>query len=669
MEISRKNLLKISIGIILTVLMVSLLLIENRFRQKPAASKLRDLTPFLAIEDKLLDYRFKLRGHKKPPDTVVIAAIDEKSIEKLGRWPWSRDKLAGLVNKLSGAEAEIIVFDIILSETEKNDKVLGKAVRDAGNVILPVVFDREQKAAVGPDDLFTSSALASVVNPRMFDKYSPIIMQSVLLPAPDIIRETMALGHINMFPDDDGTLRWESMLIGYNGHLYPSVTLQAASTYLGVPPDRVEVIATEGIRLGKRYIPTDRWGRTLINYYGQTQTFRHISISDILDGSAGPEFLKGRIVLIGATAVGIYDLRVTPFDAAMPGIEKHASVISSILENRFVRGASMSVNLAVLMLSGLLFSVVVTRFKATGAAGITGLFLLLILSGGYYVFAQKGLWINITYPSLNVLLTFISVTAYSYAIEEKFARRIKSMFSSYVTERVVNELIKNPDMAKLGGERREISILFSDIRGFTTFSEKHSPEEVVSILNEYLGEMTGIVFAWEGTLDKFIGDAILAFWGAPMRQENHAELAVKCGLAMIKRLGELQQKWAAEGKGSLDIGVGINTGEVIVGNIGAEGKKMDYTVIGDHVNLGSRVEALTRKYNVHVLITEFTLDKIRGCIGTSDIGHVSVKGLERVIVKGKEKPVGIYEISSLGHGEKPTITECADDKVVRLKEK
>src|SRR3989338_1825912 len=185
------------------------------------------------------------------------------------------------------------------------------------------------------------------------------------------------------------------------------------------------------------------------------------------------------------------------------------------------------------------------------------------------------------------------------------------MFSSYVTEKIVNELIKNPDMAKLGGERREITVLFSDVMGFTSFSEKHVPEDVVAILNEYLGEMTDIVLRWDGTLDKFIGDAILAFWGAPMRQENHAELAIKCALNMTNRLKDLQKKWQAEGKAMLDCGIGINTGEVIVGNIGAEGKKMDYTVIGDHVNLGSRVESLTKRYDIHILITEFTMERIK----------------------------------------------------------
>jgi adenylate cyclase len=239
---------------------------------------------------------------------------------------------------------------------------------------------------------------------------------------------------------------------------------------------------------------------------------------------------------------------------------------------------------------------------------------------------------------------------YNYAIEERTARKIRAMFSSYVTEKVVNELIKNPHMAKLGGERREMTILFADVVGFTTFSEKHTPEEVVAILNEYLGAMTDVIFRWEGTLDKFVGDAIVAFWGAPMRQENHAELALRCALDMVKRLEELQKKSRSEGKPVLDSGIGVNTGEVLVGNIGAEGKKMEYTVIGDHVNLCSRVESLTRQFHTHLLITEFTLNKIKDLVAAHQIGHISIQGREKVVVKGREKMVGIYEVQSLDHG-------------------
>jgi adenylate cyclase len=292
------------------------------------------------------------------------------------------------------------------------------------------------------------------------------------------------------------------------------------------------------------------------------------------------------------------------------------------------------------------------------------LFVLLLL--GFHLFVQKGLWLNLTYPALNIILIITSGTAYCRTVEERHSKQIRDMFSDYVTARVVDELVKNPAMAKLGGERRELTILFSDIRDFTTFSEKHSPEETVALLNEYLTAMTEVVFRWEGTLDKFIGDAILAFWGAPLRQDNHAELAVRCAMNMVVRLEELQGKWREEGKPILQCGIGINTGEVLVGNIGASGKKKDYTVIGDHVNLGSRVESLTKKYNSTILITEYTLDKIRDLIARQKFGHSSFTGLENVIVKGKEKPVAIFRISVSKEGEPCIIREVESQGAVKL---
>ena len=310
------------------------------------------------------------------------------------------------------------------------------------------------------------------------------------------------------------------------------------------------------------------------------------------------------------------------------------------------------------------------RVKAILGAILAFLFIGAIFLGGYHIFFSRGLWMDMSYSSMNLLSIYFVTTAYRFATEERYARRVRSMFSSYVTEKVVNELIKNPNLAKLGGERREITVLFSDVRGFTTFSEKHSPEEVIAILNEYLGEMTQVVFNWDGTLDKFIGDAIVAFWGAPLPQPDHAERAVKCSLDMIKRLRELQEKWAAEAKDPLDCGIGLNTGEVVVGNIGAEGKKMDYTVIGDHVNLCSRVESLTRKYDSHVLMTEFTLEKIRPLMAEGKLNGIRVEGLDRVAVKGKAKPVAIYDLRALEEGGgAPVCIECEDKEVVHLKEK
>jgi adenylate cyclase len=622
------------------------------------------------LEDKMYDLRFKIMGPTKAPDNIVIAAIDEKSIEELGRWPWGRDRIAQLLSKLTETEAELVVFDIFMPESEKHDIILAQALKDAGNVLLPLVFSFDTSQTARQNEHINYAAVQAK-NPEKYNKYPPISASGVLAPVLVLMQESMAIGHINMIPDDvDGTLRWEIMAIEYNGYLYPSLDVLTAAVYLGIPHEKIVVKATEGIELSqKRYIPTDRHGRELIYYYGPSFTFKHFSISDIIDGKVGAEQLRGKIVLVGATAMGIYDLRVTPFSPAMPGVEKHANVIASILEKRFFIRASLGFNLALLIVSALFITFVVGRFKARISFLITAFVVIFIISLSYYLFAFQGIWINVVYPSLTILLIFANSTAYSHAAEETYARKMKAMFSSYVTERIVNELIRNPGMAKLGGERTEVTILFADVRGFTTFSENHSPEEVVSILNEYLGAMTDIIFRWEGTVDKFIGDAILAFWGAPLKQDNHAELALKCSLNMLSKLRELQVKWKAEGKPALGAGIGINSGAVLVGNIGAEGRKMDYTVIGDHVNLASRVEALTRKYNADILVTEFTMNALSEAIQSGKIGHIEATGIEKVIVKGKENAVGIFEIKTYDHSVKTVVTECEEREAVRFKEK
>jgi adenylate cyclase len=621
-----------------------------------AGIMLLGLSPFETIEQKLLDFRFKTRGEMIPPGNIVIAAIDDKSIEKLGRYPWDRDVFTRIVERLTAVEPDLIVFDVLFPDKEENDHMLGGAIREAGNVLLPISFDFEKETGEKKNQFLSNTSL--FYEPGSFQEHQPIRSKGILLPVPELIREAMALGHINMIPDDDGTMRWECMVIENNGFIYPSIDLMAGAINLGIPLEKIVVRAKGGIALGKKCIlPTDRWRRLLINYYGPDRSFERIPVSDILEGQVKPERLMGKIIIIGVTALGVYDLRVTPFSPAMPGVEKHANVIASIVDNKFLKQVPLSLDIVSLLISGFLFSLIIARFRAVGASIHTGIFLFLILLTGHILFSQQGYWINLIYPLSNILLIFITVTVYNYAVEERYAKRIRAMFSSYVTERVVKELIKNPEMSKLGGDRREVTVLFSDIRGFTTFSEKHSSEEVVSRLNEFLGAMTEVIFRWEGTLDKFVGDEIVAFWGAPMRQENHAELAVRCALNMVKRLEELQQQWKREGKTVLDSGIGLNTGQVVVGNIGAEGKKMDYTVIGDSVNIGARVEALTRKYNVPILITGSTLSKIQHLISDEgDLGHVDVKGLDKVLVKGKEKPVILHSIKAKRPGARSAVS-------------
>ncbi|ACM19392.1 CHASE2 sensor adenylate/guanylate cyclase [Geotalea daltonii FRC-32] len=644
------------IGMLVTVLMVVLML--------------RQFYPLELLEMKLFDTGFKLRGAVTSPEAVAIAEIDEKSLQKIGRWPWDRSVMARLVDRLAEANVAVIAFDVIFSEADESDPLFAKAISRAGNVILPIVFDFHGSPAGKPDPLLDTSSYSNIKNRHLLNDFVPPSANRVNLPVPALSHEAMGFGHISMLPDSDGTMRWEPLVVSCGGRYFSPLGLQAAAYFLGVPPESITVRATESVTVGQTVIPTDVWGRTIINYYGPGGSFPHYSISDILDGTVPAKQLENRVILIGATAPGIYDLRVTPMAAAMPGVEKHAAIAASIIDRSFIRKVSGIADLAVLIGSGLLLTLILSRRKIVGAITATAVGMLALFISGYLLFSLKGIWLNLAYPSNNLLFIFIGVTAFNYAFEEQRARKIRAMFSNYVTRTIVNELIDNPEMAKLGGERREVTVLFSDLVGFTTFSEQHSPEEVVAILNEYLGAMTDVILKWQGTLDKFIGDAIVVFWGAPLPAADHAERAIGCAAEMAREMKRLREKWLAEGKTALHAGIGINTGEVLVGNIGALGKKMDYTVIGDQVNLGSRVESLTRHYQVPILITANTVAKLCGREPDVRLSGLSIHGIERVIVKGKEEPVGLYRLEEQPDPSQSLVIEdCPEGAVVRFAEK
>jgi adenylate cyclase len=599
---------------------------------------------FEILEQKTLDMRFLMRGPIAPGPETVIAAIDEKSINKLGRFPWPRSVWGRVVDRLMEEGAKVIVFDVFFTETEnvESDDLFQRAIMRSGRVILPVVFDfsetgfKESGFTDKKLDSMTPSAYSVIKNSG-----EPFYPFQAKMALPTLLRFSSvanSLAHINMIPDVDGTLRWEALAISYQGDFYAPIGLKAAWLYRGLKKEDLVLDCGGEVRLGTTSIPTDDHGSLLINYRGPNGTFPMYPISDILDRLTPPGTFKDKIVLIGATAIGIYDLRVTPFSPNMAGIEKHASVVDNILRGDFIHRTEATVTLLIFVFA-IALGVTLPRLGAKAGAVLFLALFFGYLGAVYYLFVAKGIWFNLVYPASALFFGYTSQTAYRFFTEERRARDIRKMFSSYVSKRIVDELIKDPSKAKLGGDRKEITVLFSDIRGFTSFSEKHQPEEVVSLLNEYLGAMTEIVFEHEGTLDKFVGDAIMALWGAPVGQPDHAERAVRCALAMISRLKELQSKWAAEGKYVIDIGIGINTGDMVVGNMGAEGKKMDYTVIGDNVNLGARLEGLTRQYNNHIIISEYTYEKVEHIVEAKELGTVTVKG--------KQLPVLVYDLVGL----------------------
>jgi adenylate cyclase len=601
-----------------------------------------------------LDYRFHIRNFIAKPQLsgqVAIVAIDEKSLQQFGRWPWSRTLQAELVEKLLDFSPRVLAVDIFYTEpeTKQSDQVLGDIMRMAGDkIVLASVFDvwpekKEKEKNVIPDSLFESAFLKLEDQKQISAVRADDFMQDI----PQILNNSLC-GHVYSLPDRDGKLRWEILYIHFADEYFPSLALQAARVSLGLKIDEMAVVGNRGVKLGENlFIPSDKTGRMLINYYGKEGTFTHISAVDILRRKIERKEIENRTIFLGTSAIATYDLKNTPFSANMPGVEKNATIAENIITQKFIQKSVGYFEIFVLAMTGLILGFFLPRLSAIRGATLCFLLFAGYILGVQFLFSYMHLWVNFIYPAANMMMIAVVVTVTKYFFEERKAGEIRKMFSSYVSPKIVEQIINNPEKAKLCGERKTVTILFSDIIGFTTLSEKTSPEQVVELLNEYFEEMASIIFRWDGTLDKFVGDEIMAFWGAPADQPDHAERAFRCALHMVASLDNLHEKWTREGKPILDCGIGINTGEVVIGNIGAPGKKMDYTIIGDHVNLGARVEKLTRTYHARIIVTEFTLEHISPLIEQKLFGHIELNELDKVRVKGKEQEVRIFELKNL----------------------
>jgi adenylate cyclase len=390
------------------------------------------------------------------------------------------------------------------------------------------------------------------------------------------------------------------------------------------------------IIVGERHIPVSENNSMWVNFTGPPKGYPRYSFTDVVNGRIPAEELRGKVLFVGATAPGIYDLRVTPFNQNTPGVEVHATIADNIISGRFIQQGGMTalVDMAFIVLMGALAYFLTTRLKLYGAIPATTLLLAGYIWYANYMF-ESGYWINIIYPTLSVILALLVGGSFRYLVLEKSAREMRSMFSSYLSPKLVARLEKDPEAAKIGGDNKDVTVLFTDIKGFTTFSESHPPQKVVSRLNEYLGAMVQIIEQHDGTIDKFIGDAIMAYWGAPLSQPDHAKLAMGCVVAMALRMDELRAKWESEGEEPFAIRCGLHSGEVVAGNVGLAGKKMEYTVIGDTVNLASRLEGTAKYYGITYLVGEATYSS------ASDICRY--RELDKIRVVGKQLPVTIYE--------------------------
>jgi len=612
------------------------------------------------VESKTYDLRLHLRpfivGQDPPPEDIIIVAVDENSIRAIGRWPWRRDTQAELVNRISAGKPKAIGIDIMYTEPEsaETDDRLADAIRRAGNVVLATPFFLSgegdgRAASAGTQDLLWDSAFMEVKTVKGIRWKDGVVKTAgVNLPLPKLSKSA-SLGHVLASLDMDGVIRSEALYLNFGDDCYPHFALQIARTALGINMKDMVLYGGSGIQLGNRFVPTNIYGKVRINYLGGANSFSYRPASDVIKGRIDPGYFKGKIVLIGTSALATYDQKVTPLSGNMPGVEKNANVVRNILLNNFLRPSPYIIEIVAIVLTGFFFGLVLPKLKAIPSAlvasGFIGLYFVLSCTLLFY----QRLVINLVYPVTNMVSIYSVQTIIRFFYEERKAREMRRMFSSYVSPKIVKELIDNPDKAKLGGERRVVTVLFSDVIGFTSLSEKRRPEEVVSLLNEYFREMTDIIFKWDGTLDKFVGDEIMVFWGAPVDQPDHAERAVRCALDMSDRLNEMRAQWKNKGVEGLDCGIGINSGEAIIGNIGAQGKKMDYTVIGDHVNLAARVEKLTRQYDTRILIAENTFEMLGPLLKEGRLGHCSIDGLATVKVKGKENEVKIFGVKSRPH--------------------
>ncbi len=637
------------------------------------------------VESKTYDLRLISRGRVEPSQSIVLAVIDEKSLEMEGRWPWPRSKIAELVDILSRDGAKVISFDVgflepdentqlgfidkfghqldaldirssslttFIAESKKNannDLVLATAIRNStAKVVLGYFFhmnrtdlDYQLEAEKIEQQIARISASKYPLvlhegdekEDRFIQAYSPVGNLDILAASTD------AAGYYSVRSDPDGVVRWMPLVIQCGEDIYPPLSVVSAYHYLDMPRLMVEVDeqGVEGIRMGQLFIPTDETGQLLINYLGPAKTFPHISISDILGGGVPKGIFKDKIVIVGGTATGTHDTRSTPFTPLYPGVEIHATVVDNILTENFMVKPRWTLiyDLTAIIILAVLAGIALPRMgPLKGLLFVAVLFNLYIFFAYWFLLYFK-LWLNIAYPLLALLFNYTVLRVHGYITKDRERKKIQGTFKQYVAPLVIEEMIKEPSKLKLGGEEKELTIMFNDIAGFTSLSERHSPTEMVSMLGSYFEKMTEEIFNNRGTLETYRGDGFMAIFGAPIEREDHAEKACDAALAMQNRLVELRAGWAKTGHPLLTARTGINTGPMLVGNLGCK-YRFVYGALGDNVNLASRLEGLSKEYNTEILIGNNTASRIRNSF--------LLREIDLVRVKGREVPVRIYEL-------------------------
>lgn len=606
-----------------------------------------------AVSD-LLHTHFTLIPSERPVVYLLItdaSLIEADEVDGIS-WPWPRSAYTEAIRFLKNAGASEIIFDMIFTERSvhglEDDAGFGNAIEEAG-VILATLSSQSRSnmsEKTSQMNLQMTKRFALKVdgaNEKMFQDH-PFLRT----PVAELTTRAKGIGDVKFVQDSDGVGRRIPMLIRSGNRYHPSLALTTAASFLGITSYQMKGkdLLLSGPSIERR-VPLDAEGMARPRYYGDSNIYEKYLLLRVIksqikmdEGGSpyyDPALFRDKIVIIGSDATELKDFRPNPFNKSNdPGAHYHGTAIHNILEGDFLESRYEPVYvLPVLFLSSLLLVLVAARYSATTGFAFTFLLLLLAQTVAVYLFRHHDLLIDVAATSINLIGCFILATGFNYVAEARQRLFITSAFGQYLSPEVVTALVDNPDRLKLGGEVRTMTAFFSDIQGFSTISEKLSPEELVALLNEYLSEMCDIIGRYHGTVDKFEGDAIMAFWGAPIYTEEHASLALLASLEMQQRLQELRRKWIAEGRDPLFVRMGINSGPMLVGNMGSR-NRMDYTIMGDAVNLASRLEGANKFYGTYLMLSESTKSLADDLFVTRE--------LDTIQVMGKQKPVHVYEL-------------------------
>ncbi len=605
------------------------------------------------IELRALDWRFARRGEREPNPRIAIVNVDEAGIAEVGRWPWPRREFARVIRTINDAGAKAIVFDIFFADPDAfadgpaSDAELVEATRASG-IVYHAAFGHASEG--GDDDAGVPVALeakswraARVLKPGGLNAAAGLFeIGDVTPPLPGLVEAARGVGFVNVVDSGDGIFRHTFPVVMHEGRLYPSLSVAAAAGLLDVEPDQVVIRPGRSIDLGgRRRIPIDRMGRMLIDFAGGAQTYPYVPVGDVLAMADRPdvaaEQFRDKVVFIAVTVPGLYDLRASPFDSVYFGVETQANALANILDGDFLRHASGESCILIVIGLGVAMFFGMTRLRPVWAITFAAALLVGYNWVAMWVF-EAGLAIDVVAPTVVILGATVAGLGLRLMSEETERERVWGALARFAPAAVLERLVEEDPEALLRGQRRDLTVLFADIRNFTAQSEALGPEQTVELLNRFFYLVHETIWEMEGTLDKYMGDGLMAFWNAPLDQPDHALLAVQAAVHMQRRLQYNQAEWEFLGMPDLVAGIGISSGEAVVGYVGT-GERMQYTAIGAHVNLASRLEGMTKEVGCSILISRQTYEAVAHAIEARSLGPVEVRGFS--------EPVEVYEVLDL----------------------